>query len=110
MAQTSHSGLAVLVLTLSAGGCSGDSSTGGASDASPHDASTGRDGAKGDAGMVCDIPECLRPYNCSHPTEYLMVSLNDSPSAYGELHGSGSGHPLPDHLSHSSVVAPLRSP
>jgi hypothetical protein len=65
MTQTSHSGIAVLVLTLSAGGCTGDSSTGGAGDASPlEDASPGRDGAKGDTGMGCNIPECLRPYNC----------------------------------------------
>jgi hypothetical protein len=65
MAQLRRHGLAVLVLTLGALGCSGETSTGGLGDASTaQDASAGRDGAQMDAGMVCDIPECLRPYNC----------------------------------------------
>jgi hypothetical protein len=68
MAPWSHANFtvfAVLVLTFGAGGCTGESSTGGAADAAmPGDASSGTDGSKGDAGMACDIPECLRPYNC----------------------------------------------
>jgi hypothetical protein len=53
----------MFVLALGAGGCTGESSTGGDA-ATSGDASSGTDGSKGDAPKACDIPECLRPYNC----------------------------------------------
>jgi hypothetical protein len=75
--------LAALFLALGARGCSGGTSTGGGgSDASTgDDARANRDGPKGESGPACDIPECLRPYNCRLSCGGPVISSSCCPCA-----------------------------
>jgi hypothetical protein len=55
----------MLWLVVGACGCTGTSTGGSGGDASGiEDSGPGRDGPKPDTAGTCNVPECLRPYNC----------------------------------------------
>jgi hypothetical protein len=72
----------MLWIAVGACGCTGESGSGSGADASlTEDSGATSDGPKPDTGATCDIPECLRPYNCRLSCSGPILSSSCCPCA-----------------------------